>query len=148
MKTLKITVLALAVSAASFSAFAQEAASGSDAVLAGPGISAGATPLMPLKFVNIQGMDLMTSSLVGVDIYNAQNEVIGEISDFAIGDGKSLIGVVASVGGFLGLGTAYVVLDPASIALTREDGTWKAHVDTSKDDLSNAPTLDYEKIAK
>ena len=68
---------------------------------------------MPLKYVEIKDTDLVISKLVGIDIYNKQDENIGEISDIVIGDGKSVIGVVASVGGFLGLGTSYVVIDPA-----------------------------------
>jgi hypothetical protein len=147
MKTLAVSALALSLSAATV--FAQvEASPGADASLSGPGMTVGATPVMPLKYVNIQSVDLLSSRLLGIEIYNAQNEVIGEISDIAIADGKSVIGIVASVGGFLGVGTSYVVLDPASVSLSNADGAWKAHVDTTKDDLSNAPKLDYDKLIK
>jgi hypothetical protein len=130
-------------------AFAQTtAATGADATLAGPGLTLGKMANGPLKYVNIQESDLVTSKLIGVDLYNRQNETIGEISDVVIGDGKSVIGIVASVGGFLGMGESYVVLDPSSIALSQDDGTWKAYVDTSKDDLSKAPKFDYSKIRK
>ncbi len=124
------------------------AATGADATLTGPGITMGTAATIPLKYVNIQDTDLMTSRLIGIDIYNKQNEAIGEISDVVIGDGKSIIGIVASVGGFLSIGESYVVLDPASVALAEVDGTWKAYVDTTKDDLSNAPKLDYSKLKK
>ncbi|CAN7636880.1 PRC-barrel domain-containing protein [Rhizobium sp. LjRoot98] len=124
------------------------AASGADAALTGPGITMGTAATIPLKYVNIQDTDLMTSRLIGIDIYNKQNETIGEISDVVIGDGKSVIGIVASVGGFLSIGESYVVLDPASVALAEVEGTWKAFVDTTKDDLSNAPKLDYSKLKK
>ncbi len=126
----------------------QTAATGADAVLAGPGITMGTAATMPLKYVEIKGTDLVTSKLVGVDIYNKQNETIGEIADVVIADGKSVIGVVASVGGFLGVGESYVVIDPASLALANDGGTWKAFVDTNKDDLSKAPKLDYSKLTK
>lgn len=130
-------------------AFAQTtAATGADATLAGPGITMGRTANGPLKYVNIQDNDLVMSKLVGVGVYNRQNENIGEISDVVIGDGKSVIGIVASVGGFLGMGESYVVLDPSSVALAQEDGMWKAYVDTSKDGLSKAPKLDYSKFRK
>ena len=142
-------VAALPLTMLSGAAFAQStAATGSDAILAGPGIAMGTSATMPLKYVNIQDTDLVTSKLIGVDLYNKQNEKIGEISDIVIGDGKSVIGIVASVGGFLGLGESYVVIDPASIALADQDGTWKGFVDTTKDDLSNAPKLDYSKLKK
>lgn len=45
-------------------------------------------------------------------MYNAQSENIGEIEDIVIGDGKAIIGPVASVGGFLAIDKSYVVLAP------------------------------------
>lgn len=144
----KAIVLAAVAALSANVAFAQTAsapAAGADATLSGPGIVMGKKAAMPLKYVNVQTADLMTSKLVGVNIYNAQDESIGEIADVVIGDGKSVIGLVASVGGFLGLGESYVVLDPASVALNDDNGTWKAYVDTTKDALSNAPKLDYSK---
>ena len=87
-------------------------------------------------------------AMIGVEIYNKANEDVGEISDIVIGDGKSVIGVVASVGGFLGIGESYIVIDPASLALADDNGTWKAYVDTNKDDLSKAPKFDYSKLKK
>ncbi|WP_426232335.1 PRC-barrel domain-containing protein [Pararhizobium sp. DWP3-4] len=146
---LRLILAGLTFSLLSGAAVAQTAAAtGADAALTGPGITMGTSATIPLKFVNIQDTDLMTSSLIGVDIYNKQNEEIGEISDIVIGEGKSVIGIVASVGGFLSIGESYVVLDPASVALADVDGNWKAFVDTTKDDLSNAPKLDYSKMKK
>lgn len=142
-------VAALTLTLVSGAAYAQTtAASGADATMAGPGITMGKMATGPLKYVNIQDTDLMTSKLIGVDIYDKQNDSIGEISDVVIGDGKSVIGIVASVGGFLGMGESYVVLDPSSVALNNDNGTWKAYVDTTKDDLSKAPKLDYSKMKK
>ncbi len=148
----KIIATTVAFVALTGAAYAQQAAApaaaGSDATMVGPGITMGTAATMPLKYVEIKDTDLVTSKLVGVDIYNKQNEEIGEISDVVIGDGKSVIGIVASVGGFLGMGTSYVVLDPASVALNNDNGTWKAYVDTNKDALSKAPKLDYDKFKK
>jgi hypothetical protein len=142
-------VVGLTLTLISSAAFAQTtAATGADATIAGPGITMGKTASGPLKYVNIQDNDLVTSKLVGVGVYNKLNENIGQISDVVIGDGKSVIGIVASVGGFLGIGESYVVLDPSSVALAPDNGTWKAYVDTSKDDLSRAPKLDYSKLKK
>jgi hypothetical protein len=50
-----------------------------------------------------------------------------------------------SVGGFLGLGESYVVLDPSSVVLNQKEGAWRAYVDTSRDDLMNAPKFTYAK---
>ncbi|MGV1955788.1 PRC-barrel domain-containing protein [Agrobacterium sp. 22-214-1] len=149
---MKIKVIALAAAAALSSsvAFAQTAttapAAGADATLSGPGITMGTKASSPLKFVNVQNTDLTASQLDGMDIYNAKNENIGEIEDVVIGDGKSVIGLVASVGGFLGIDKSYVVLDPASVAVHNDNGTPKAYVDTTKEALQNAPKLDYDKL--
>lgn len=146
---LSVIAAALSLSALSTAAFAQQpAAAGADATMAGPGITMGKAATMPLKYVQVQQNDLATSKLIGVDIYNKQNEDIGEISDVIIGSGKTVVAVVASVGGFLGIGESYVAIDPASMALADDNGTWKAYVDTSKDDLSKAPKLDYDKLKK
>ena len=57
-------------------------------------------------------------------------------------------GVVVAVGGFLGMGESYVVLDPSTIVLNQKDGTWRAYVDTSKDNLKSAPKFTYSKMKK
>ncbi|WP_320188693.1 PRC-barrel domain-containing protein [Agrobacterium rosae] len=151
--TIKVLTIAAATVLAASAVYAQTAtptpttaAAGADAALSGPGITIGTKASGPLKFVNVQTSDLTASKLHGLDIYNAQNEEIGEIEDVVIGDGKSVIGLVASVGGFLGIDKSYVVLDPASVAISNDNGTWKAHVDTSKEALQNAPKLDYNKM--
>lgn len=154
------TIIAAAITLATMSTavYAQQAApapapsataaSGADATMVGPGITMGTAATMPLKTVEIKDTDFVTSNLLGLNIYNKENEEVGEISDVVIGNGKSVIGIIASVGGFLGIGTSYVVIDPASMALADDNGTWKAYVDTNKDDLSKAPTFDYDELKK
>jgi hypothetical protein len=146
--TMSTAVLAQQPAAPAATAPAATAASGADATMVGPGITMGVAATMPLKTVEIKSTDLVTSKLVGLNIYNKENEEVGKISDIVIGDGKSVIGVIASVGGFLGIGASYVVIDPASLALADDNGTWKAYVDTNKDDLSKAPKFDYDKMKK
>jgi hypothetical protein len=150
-----MVIFATAAVLAAGSAFAQTApataptdapAAGAPATMAGPGITMGTKANGPLKFVNVQKTDLTAEQLDGVEIYNAAGDDIGEIEDVVIGDGKSVIGIVASVGGFLGMGEHYVVLDPASVAINNDNGTWKAYVDTTKEALEAAPKLDYDKL--
>ena len=62
-----------------------------------------------------------------------------------IDNGKTITGIVAGVGGFLGMGESYVVLDPSTVVLNQKDGTWRAYVDTNKDTLKNAPKFQYSK---
>jgi len=104
----------------------------------------GDTATATLKFVQLSEADVMASKLNDLDVYNNQNENIGEIEDLVIQDGKTISGVVVSVGGFLGIDDRYVLLDPSSIVLNDQDGTLRAFVNTSKDELTNAPEFTYD----
>ena len=48
--------------------------------------------------------DYRASKLIGVNVYNRQNEKIGDINEVLIGKSGSVSGVVVGVGGFLGMG--------------------------------------------
>ena len=103
------------------------------------------TATVKLKFMTVKPADVMSSKLVGTTVYNNKNETVGEVEDLVIENGKTLTGVVVSVGGFLGLGESYVVLDPSSLAISNKDGKWMVHADTDKDTLKNAPKFEYSK---
>ena len=100
---------------------------------------------LAVKFVTIKPADFMTTKLIGADVYNNQKEKLGEIEDLAIENGHDVTGIVVSVGGFLGIGESYVVLDPKTVVVNQKDGTWQAFVDTSKETLKNAPKFTYTK---
>ena len=85
----------------------------------------------------------MASKLLGIEVHNNQNENLGSIQDIVFENGRSITGVVVRIGGFLGLGESYVVLDPETVVLNEKDGTWRAYVDTTKDSLENAPKFTY-----
>lgn len=96
-----------------------------------------------LRFVTVKPADFMASKIVGTNVYNNENESLGEIADLVIENGKTITGIIVSVGGFLGLGETYVVLDPSTVVLNQKDDTWKAFVNTSKDNLKNAQKFSY-----
>ena len=106
------------------------------------------TSTVTLTFANAQPTDVAASRLMGTDIYNQQDEDIGEIQDVLIADGKTVRAVVLSIGGFLGMGERYVAVEPGSITLMRsEDGRiLRAVVDATKEQLNNAPTFDYSQF--
>lgn len=108
------------------------------------GMQAVNTGTLALRFVTIQPADVLSSKLMGTDVYNKQNESIGEIEDLVIDNGKQLRAIVIGVGGFLGIGERYVAVDPATVVLVRDGDSWRARVDTSKDDLKKAPTFEYK----
>lgn len=108
------------------------------------GMTMGTSSTVALRFVEFSSADVMASRLEDMDIYNNQNEEIGEVEDLVIKDGETISGVVVSVGGFLGLGDRYVLVDPSSIVLGDRDGELRAYVNTSKEELTNAPAFEYD----
>ncbi|CAO4139639.1 PRC-barrel domain-containing protein [Methylorubrum thiocyanatum] len=109
------------------------------------GMTMADTATAKIKFVTAKPAEVTSSKLVGKNLYNKQNETIGEVEDLVIDNGKTVTGVVVSVGGFLGMGERYVLVDPSSIFLHKADGKLKAMVDTDKDALKNAPEFKYNK---
>jgi sporulation protein YlmC with PRC-barrel domain len=110
-----------------------------------------ATPLLAqaptaVKYVTVAPNDALASNMVGLDVYNAGNENIGEIEDLVLDGSKNTKGVILSVGGFLGLGTKYVVVEPAAVAVRYDQGgkEWKATMNVTKDQLNAAPEYKYE----
>ena len=99
-----------------------------------------------VKFVNVQPADVMAYDLLGMDVYNNQDENIGEIEDMVIDNGKTVSALIISVGGFLGMGERYVAVDPSTVTLVpEEDNGMRAIINTRRDDLQNAPTFEYER---
>ena len=112
------------------------------------GLRMASSATVAIKFVTVKPADFMSSRLVGANVYNNQNETVGEIEDVVIDNGKTVSGLVVGVGGFLGMGESYVVLDPSTVVLNQQDGKWRAYVDTTKDNLKNAPKFTYTKMRR
>ena len=55
-------------------------------------------------------------------------------------------GYIVSVGGFLGMGTHYVAVDPGAVSITYDAGqkTWRAAMNATKDELKAAPEFKYD----
>lgn len=121
----------------------QAAASG-DAASGGMRMGDTAPPIV-VRFITMRPADTMSSRLIGTNVLNNQNETIGEIEDLVIQDGKTVTGVVVSTGGFLGMGERYVLIEPSSIVLSQKDGSMRAFVNTTKENLKSAPPFTYTK---
>jgi hypothetical protein len=113
----------------------------------GPAISQDAAPGNPTNtgFVAQQAGDRFASRLVGLNIQNTADENIGEIYDIVLTEAGAVRAYIVSVGGFLGMGTRYVAIDPKAVTLTRQDEkSWKATMNANKDQLRAAPEYKYE----
>jgi sporulation protein YlmC with PRC-barrel domain len=97
------------------------------------------------------------SKLVGVDIYNEQNDKIGDVNDVIIDSSGKVDGVVVSVGGFLGMGEHDVMMKLDQIKFSNKAGTtttgstsnskqWypdRGTVNATKDQLKAMPQFKY-----
>lgn len=127
-------------------ALAQSPDANAPAAASAPVQAAPATLANDLRptFVVQNKSDMVTSKLVGLTIQNAANETIGEIADVVLDEKYTVKSWVVGVGGFLGIGTKYVAIDPSAMKLVRvDDATLKATIDTNKDQLRAAPEYVY-----
>ncbi len=108
-------------------------------------VAAQDVPAKGPDFVNLQNSDMLSSNVVGLDIYNEQNNDIGKIQDIAFDASKKITGYILSVGGFLGMGTHYVAVDPGAIAVKYDasNKVWRATMNATKDQLKAAPEFKY-----
>ena len=75
------------------------------------------------NFINVQSDNMLSSNVVGLDVYNDQNNDIGKIQDIVFDTSKKMTGYIVSVGGFLGMGTHYVAVDPDAVKVTLTQAT-------------------------
>jgi PRC-barrel domain protein len=112
------------------------------AALSGPAFSQGAPQTLSLMKVDPQSVatGYRTSTVVGSTVVNEANETVGMIDDLIVTANEKVPFAVLSVGGFLGMGTKYVVV-PFS-ALQVQD---KKMVLTgaTKDSLKSLPEFKY-----
>ena len=86
---------------------------------AAPAYAQGAPQTVTLMKVDPQSLatGYRTSKVVGSTVVNEANETIGTIDDLIVTPGGQAPYAVLSVGGFLGLGTKYVVLPFTSLKI-------------------------------
>lgn len=96
-------------------------------------------------FYRLGPTDMRMSQLIGSDIRNLENDDVGEIEDIIFDNNRNLRAVIVSVGGFLGIGERHIAIDPSSMVVSRnEDGDVEAVVNTTRDDLRNAPEFRFD----
>jgi hypothetical protein len=97
------------------------------------------------SFIQVQNTDMLSSNVVGLEVYNGQNNNIGKIQDIAFNTSRQMTGYVLSIGGFLGLGTHYVAVDPNAVMVQYDanNKTWRATMNVTKEELKSAPEFKY-----
>jgi len=97
------------------------------------------------NFIQVQNTDVLSSNVVGLDIHNSQNDDIGKIQDIVFDTSKKMTGYILSVGGFLGMGTRYVAVNPdaVNVSYDAQNRIWMATMNATKDQLKQAPEFKY-----
>jgi hypothetical protein len=84
----------------------------------------------------------LSSNVVGLDVYNKDQQKIGTINDIAL-DANGLSGYIVSVGAFLGTSDHYVVVHPSAISVKSDDNGWHATMNVDAAQLEAAPEYKY-----
>ena len=61
-----------------------------------------------------------SSKLIGVNVYNEQNEKLGDINEIILDPAGKVTGYVVGVGGFLGMGEHDILVEPTKIKFVNE----------------------------
>ena len=104
-----------------------------------------ANPAGKANFVTKQTSDQhLTSKFKGTDVIGADDAKIGDVSDLLFDKDHKIITFIVGVGGFLGIGTKDVAIDPASFqAVPGKDATdMKLRLSMTKDELKNAAAFE------
>jgi sporulation protein YlmC with PRC-barrel domain len=111
MRTRYLVSGALAAALLSAPAFAQT----------NPPVAPAATPKADVGNPKVNGAtDWRASKMKGVNIYNEQNEKIGDISEIILDKEGKVLGYVVGVGGFLGMGEHDILVEPSKIKFSNE----------------------------
>ena len=79
------------------------------------------------------------------NVYDPNNNKIGEIMDVLIEPSGQINAAIVGVGGFLGAGEKDVAVNFSSIKPSTKDNKTYLTMDTTKDELKNAPGFKYDR---
>jgi hypothetical protein len=112
------------------------------AAFGGPALSQGTPQTLSVMKVDPASLatGYRTSKVVGSTVVNETNETVGTIDDLIVTPGDKVPFAVLSVGGFLGMGTKYVVVPYNSLEV-RDSKMVLAGA--TKDSLKSLPEFKY-----
>ena len=112
------------------------------ATLAGPAFAQGTPQTIALMKVDQGSLatGYRTSKVVGATVVNEANDTVGTIDDLIVTPNEKVPYAVLSVGGFLGMGTKYVVVPFSSIQVRDKQMLLPG---ATKDSLKALPEFKY-----
>ncbi|MGH1590811.1 PRC-barrel domain-containing protein [Methylobacterium phyllosphaerae] len=87
----------------------------------------------------------LTTKMIGVPVRNAAGDSVGKIDDLLITDGGILKAVVIDVGGFLGIGSKVIAVEPGAVVLRPGGERFSAILTLSTDTVAAAQPFDPDK---
>jgi hypothetical protein len=113
------------------------------AALSGPALSQGAPQTVALLKVDPLSLatGYRTSKVVGSSVVNEANETVGTIDDLIVAPNEKVPFAVLSVGGFLGMGTHYVVIPYSALEVRDKQMLFRG---ATKDSLAVLPEFKYQ----
>lgn len=103
------------------------------------------SPAGKANFVTKQTADQhLASKFNGTDVIGADDAKIGDVSDVLFDKDHKVIAFIVGVGGFLGIGSKDVAIDPASFTQVpgKNVNDVKLRLSMTKDELKAAPTFE------
>ena len=112
------------------------------AALSGPALSQGTPQTVTIMKVDPSSLTTgyRTSKVVGSSVVNEANETVGTIDDLIVTPSEKVPFAVLSVGGFLGMGTKYVVVPYTSLQVRDKKMVLPG---ATKDSLKALPEFKY-----
>jgi hypothetical protein len=113
------------------------------AISAQPGFAQGTPQTAGIVRVDPQTVatGYRVSKVLGSTVVNDANETVGTIDDLIVTPGEKVPFAVLSVGGFLGMGTKYVVVPYSALQVKNKDHMLLAGA--TKDSLKGLPDFKY-----
>ena len=87
----------------------------------------------------------LTTDVIGIKVSDNAGNALGTVVDLVMEDGRNLTAVVLDIGGFFGVGTRYVAVQPSALILSPGGERYAATLDMSKEQLGSAPDFKYSK---
>lgn len=112
------------------------------AALSGPAFAQGAPQTLSLMKVDPASVatGYRTSKVVGSTVINEANETVGKIDDLIVTPNEKVPFAVLSVGGFLGIGSKYVVVPFSALEVNEKRMMLRG---ATKESLKGLPEFKY-----
>ena len=111
----------------------------------GGGLMQAANETDAAKRQGLKPATFLASHMIGTTVRNQAGESVGKIEDLLLADGGNLRAVVIEVGGFLGIGSKRIAVEPGALVLRPGGDRFSAILEMGKDTIAAAQPFDPAK---